>query len=282
MVSISLAGIVFPGGEGWSGGWFAQSLSDWFSLSDAKSDEVERPQAHGAFDPGTDWRSGAVRTLTVGFIGNYADLETALRDLNGRCAAPDGLVQLVVDSGASVTHADVSVRHIDPPNVRAGARRVEGIQIDMFCPDPRIFGIDVTASTGLPIPGTGVVFPFAFPAVFGEPGNPGRVQFTNAGTAPTALRFRVAGGMSQGFSLKCIESSDVLTMLRPIPDGSFVTLDASDGSVLLDGVSPISGFLIEDDWWQVNPGETCTIQFEALGEVTGSPQLQVTGAPAWF
>ncbi|KAB1647468.1 hypothetical protein F8O06_02710 [Pseudoclavibacter sp. CFCC 14310] len=280
IAQVTLGGIVFDG-QYPVHGWMLDDLTDWFSLPDSKAESVARPQAHGSFDPGTDWRAGSVHTLTAGYAGaSTAEVERALRTLNG-LAGTNTLVRCEVALPSGVTHRMVSIRRIDAPPVY-NLPFVTGIKIDLLAPDPCAYGTEVSAVTGLPTAGTGVQFPFAFPADFGTPGDPGRVVFVNEGTAPTPLRFRVSGGMSDGFSLKCIESSDVLTLSRPLPVGSSVTLDSSDGTAMLDGVSPVSGFLTDDDWWQVGPGETCTIQFEALGDVTGSPQLQVTGAPAWF
>lgn len=123
---------------------------------------------------------------------------------------------------------------------------------------------------------------FRFPVDFGAAGVDGRARFTNEGTAPTSVRFRVSGGLPDGFSLRCVETGDVLTFRRPVASDDYVLLDSSDGSALLNGVSPVSGYLTDDDWWQVGPGETCTVQFTSLGGVQGSPLLVLSGSPAYF
>ncbi|MEE8725548.1 MAG: hypothetical protein SOI15_05695 [Bifidobacterium crudilactis] len=123
---------------------------------------------------------------------------------------------------------------------------------------------------------------FRFPVDFGADGVDGRARFTNEGTAPASVRFRVSGGLPDGFSLRCVETGDVLSFRRPVASDDYVLLDSSDGSVLLNGVSPVSGYLTDDDWWQVGPGETCTVQFTSLGGVQGSPLLVLSGSPAYF
>jgi hypothetical protein len=258
-----------------------QGLDSWLSLSESKASVSERPQAHGAFDPGTDWRQSGVFALTVAYVSDsYADTVTAIRSLTG-LGALDGLVTLVVSDDSGVTTRMVSIRKIDVPDLHTRSS-VGGIAVDLLAPDPFAYGPSVESSTGLPAAGGGVQFPMQFPADFGVAGDDGRAVFTNTGTAPTPLKFKVSGGMSDGFSLRCVETGDTLTFMRPLDVSDYVLLDSSDASVLLNGVSPVSGFLIQDDWWTVPPGGTCTVQFNAIGVVYGVPTLELSGAPAYF
>lgn len=264
-----------------SRGWILAKLSGWLSLTESKADEVERPQAHGAFDPGTDWRTGAGFTVTLSYHGeNPAELELALRELKG-IAKSDALIDCMVETDAGVTSRMVSVRKIDIPGLTF-MNFMSGIAVDLLAPDPFAYGASSSASTGLPKAGGGVRFTMQFPADFGVAGDAGRAVFTNTGTALTPLKFKVSGGMSDGFSLRCVETGDTLTFKRPLDVSDYVLLDSSDASVLLNGVSPVSGFLVQDDWWTVPPGGTCTVQFNAIGVVYGVPTLELSGAPAYF
>ena len=262
-------------------GWILAALSDWLSLPQSKADETERPQAHGLFDPGTDWRTGAGFTATLSYRGETpGEVEQAVRELKA-IASSDDLVRCVVETDLGTTWREVSIRKIDIPGLTfMGFMR--GIALDLLAPDPVAYGVVSSASTGLPKAGGGVRFPMRFPADFGVAGDAGRAVFTNTGTAPTPLKFKVSGGMSDGFSLRCVETGDTLTFKRPLDVSDYVLLDSSDASVLLNGVSPVSGFLVQDDWWTVPPGGTCTVQFNAIGVVYGVPTLELSGAPAYF
>lgn len=279
VISVSLGGMVFAGNA--TQGWILQGIDGWNSLSGSKADVVERPQAHGAFDPGTDWRQSGVFALTVAFVGAaYADTVAAIRNLTG-LGAVDSLLPLVVTDESGSTTRMVSIRKIDVPDLH-GLPSVGGIALDLLAPDPFAYGDSTSASTGLPKAGGGVQFPVQFPVNFGVAGDDGRAIFTNTGTAPTPLRFKVSGGMSDGFTLRCVETGDTLTFVRPLDVSDYVILDSYDASVLLNGVSPVSGFLVQDDWWTVPPGGTRTVQFNAIGVVTGVPTLELSGAPAYF
>jgi hypothetical protein len=432
-------------------GWILAALSDWLSLPQSKADETERPQAHGLFDPGTDWRTGAGFTATLSYRGETpGEVEQAVRELKAM-ASTDDLVRCVVETDLGTTWREVSIRKIDIPGLTFMGF-MKGIAIDLLAPDPLAYGVESSVSTGLPAPGGGVRFVnglssawtgtsgaststlskdgtllatnycsdpkavtlktvwhsggvqnvdgsysytaptdyssgtvyvaplsdklavgtdyvvaitfddigsqslipnqsgysivsrtptslvykvtartdstidvavwiqkgttltlrsamvltindwnalqslgidwfagdtyqgsgFRFPVDFGADGVDGRARFTNEGTAPASVRFRVSGGLPDGFSLRCVETGDVLSFRRPVASDDYVLLDSSDGSVLLNGVSPVSGYLTDDDWWQVGPGETCTVQFTSLGGVQGSPLLVLSGSPAYF
>ena len=277
--AVQLGDITFDGSD--SKGWIFQSLDAWHSLPESKAEISERPKAHGAFDVGTDWRQSAAFVLTVAYLSDsYTETVAAIRALTG-LAQTDALITMSVSEESGVTARQVSIRRIDVPDLH-DATSVGSIAIDLLAPDPVAYGVESSVSTGLPAPGGGVAFPVGFPVGFGAAGVDGRARFTNEGTAPAPVRFRVSGGLPDGFSLRCVETGDALTFRRPVASDDYVLLDSSDGSALLNGVSPVSGYLTDDDWWQVGPGETCTVQFTSLGGVQGSPLLVLSGSPAYF
>lgn len=277
--------IRFDGGAGIVGarhGWGLQNLTDWMSLSDAKNDVNERALQHGAFDPGQTTRQSALITATVAYVGStVAELEQAIYALNGLTAEPAAPLRATFRGAAGETHRDMTNIEITVPSHR-GRSRLSDITIDMTAIDPRAYGAESTNSTGMAAHGGGLRFPLTFPVNFGTPGTDGRVRFTNTGTATTYLTLVVTGGMSQGFSLKRVETGQTITISRPINMDDTVTLETYYGTVLLNNQSSLSGFLTEYDWFQCPPGETCTVQFTPLGTVTGTPTLTMTTSPAWW
>lgn len=263
-------------------GWALQDLTDWMSLSDAKNEIGERSQQHGAFDPGRTVRQSALVTATVAYIGSsVADLEEAIRRLTGLTAEPDAPLRVTFNGAAGATHRDMTNIIVTVPS-HHGRSRLSGITIDMTAIDPRAYGDETSSTTGVASPGDGLEFPLEFPVDYGSGGSDGRVRFTNTGTADAYLTFTVTGGMSEGFSLKRVETGDTITVSRPINQDDTVTLETYYGTVLLDGLSSLSGFLTDYQWFQCPPGETCTVQFTPLGETTGTPTLTMTASPAWW
>jgi hypothetical protein len=88
------------------------------------------------------------------------------------------------------------------------------------------------------------------------------------------------GGMSGGVQLTRIETAERLRLEWPILDTDTLLFDPGEGQVWLNDQSPITGRLTVAQWWVLGPGEEATVQFEALGDVTGTPILTASWGSA--
>lgn len=154
-------------------------------------------------------------------------------------------------------------------------------EIPLEAADPRKYGPVQISSTGVPVAGIGIADPLLDPIQEEGGGNLARVTVHNGGDAPMEPTVRIRGGVTEGFELLCIESARVIRCTRPIPDGSVVRVDNAEGVVWIDEQSPLpSTYLPTAEWFQVGPGETCTIQWTPLGATTGTPVMEVEWAEA--
>jgi hypothetical protein len=257
-------------------------FSDWYSLSDSKSDIRERPVAHGAYGIAEDWRSSLVMEMDGWFRGaSWLSMMNALR----AAISTGPMVTVSVTDDEGTTSRSVSVRRFVPaPDPGA---RVCDFSLLMVALDPLRYGPAVSVSTGLPTAGGGLAYPITYPIGYGTAGNPGRVVTVNPGTAETYSSLEITGGMSGGFELTETSTGRVVRFERPIPLGSTVYLNPRTGRASIDGASDVSGYLTRSDWWSVpaaiggTPGSR-EIQFVALGAVTGTPTLTAhTSAAYW-
>jgi hypothetical protein len=253
-----------------------QFFSDWYSISDSKSEIRERPAGNGAHGIAHDWRSSLVMEMTGWFRGaSWLPMMNALRS----AVSSGSMVTVAVTDDSGTTSRSVSVRRFAPaPDPGA---QVCGFSILMVAPDPFRYGAVTSASSGLPSAGGGLSFPFTYPVGFGVPGNPGRVTTSNPGTADTFSTLEITGGLGGGFELTEITTGQVIRFERMIPLGSTVTLNPRTGMAFLDGDSDVSGFLTRAEWWSVPPGGSRSIQFNSIGAVTDSPTLSVATAAAY-
>ena len=256
-------------------------FSDWYSVPDSKSDIHERTNGHGAHGIAVDWKSSLVLEMDGWFRGAaWLSMMNALR----ATASTGRMVTVSVTDDDGTTSRSVSVRRF-VPTPDPGARVCE-FSLLMVALDPLRYGPAVSVSTGLPTAGTGITYPISYPITYGVAGDPGRVTVSNAGTAPTYSILEITGGMSGGFELTEISTGRVLRFERPVPYGSTVYLNPRTGRASIDGQSDVSGSLTRADWWSVPaatngiPGSR-TIQFNALGVVTGTPSLTARTAPAY-
>ena len=283
MVTFEVAGIIFhdrpqPGSGGVGFGF--SDLIDWYGVPDSKSPLNERPQAHGAFGVAADWRQSAAISFKAFYKG--ADRVDMLRNQNlltGALGVGRPVPATLTDE-LGPTSRVVSIRNARPQSTRG--RKVVTFDVDMIAPDPLRYAPAVVATTGLPMPGTGIVYPITYPITYGTPGNPGRVVTENPGTAETFSQLEITGGLSAGFELTEIQTGNVIRFDRLIPDGSTAFVNLRTGRASIDGQSDVSGYLTRFDGWSVPAGGSREIQFNARGVVTGTPTLTARTAPAYW
>lgn len=254
-----------------------QFFSDWYSLPESKVPVEERPSAEGAFDVDQDLWSSLPLQLDGSYRGD--GWLTTLNALSEQVSSGIPLVVSVTDD-LGTTSRMVRVRRFTPrPN--PGARVLE-FTLLMLATDPRRYGPEVSATTGLPTSGTGYVWPAAWPADWGSGGDPGRATVENVGRAQSWPVLEVTGGLSEGVELVEIATGSILRLDRVIPLGSTVVFDARRGRAYLDVPSnDVTGFLTRREWWPVPASQSRTVQFNALGAVTGTPTLTVRVSPAY-
>lgn len=280
---VNLNGIEMLGFGPAAPGFYFTTIKDWYSLPDAKTEVRERPLADGAFGFSADYRNAAV----VSVEGVY--LASSREDLQ---AAHARLMQAVRGASVPLTFTDengpttrrVSVRSLPIPDDHG--QLTFTFAADMLAVDPNRYasaapGLEVV-STGLPKPGTGLLYPVTYPFAWGVASATGRVTVHNLGTAPSSTLFTVTGGLSGGFTITNVTTGDLLRLDRAVPVGSTVALNPRTGRVTIDGPdNDISGFLTSRQWWPAPPGSAQDIQFAALGTPSGSPTMTATTASAY-
>lgn len=281
MATVQLGDIVFQ--EFATSGWVLTGLIDWVSTPSSKAESDSIPQGHGAFDGGRDWREAAIPSFKASYLGSSeADALEAVEALNA-LVTPDGddVVVMSVTDALRTTSRDVSVRNVDVADQHG--RSVIEVAVDCFAWDPFRYGPELVVETGLPMLSGGITFPITFPIDFGTSGDPGRLVLTNEGRQPSRPVFTASGGMAGGFSLACVETGQELRFEFPLAVSDSVTLDARSGQVWInDESNQMSGWLTKAEWFSVPPGGVRTVQFNAIGAVSGTPRLTGRVAPAWL
>lgn len=250
-----------------------------------RRDRTPRLWGHGEFtDRG--WRDARLVTLEGDATSPTVEI-AALAEQSLNALLADGLLGKLTVADTATVEMWAMAELFSEPKVGWKNDTTATYQVQFLCPDPRRYGTSVVGSTGVPVPGGGMVhdlFASSNPGIidFGEAGDPGTVTLTNAGKADTpAQTFRVTGiAPDSGFTIKHLQSESVLQYSTSLASGDELVIDCADGSVMLNGYADRSTYLTRREWVRLGPGQTGTWLLESPG--SSNLRMEVEVAPAWW
>lgn len=261
------------------------SLAGWEELPSTRFEDVQRPNAHGAFDSVV---YASARTVAIsGWCFELDARDAILEALRRQVGLQAGLAPLSVTVAGRTLTSQARVTKAGAILTRGewGIGRF-GWQVEWRCPDPLRYSESVPASCGFPGSSGGLTFPLFAPdgvLDFGVLADPGSVTVRNEGTADAPVRLRVDGPTPpEGFDLVDVDTGRRLRYIDAIPAGSWVDLDSATGTVTINGQADRSGFLSIAQWWQVPAGGSSTVAFVPLGASNTQARLTASVAPAWW
>lgn len=267
-------------GDGVFSGCTYDKLEGWYGVDNVDLALVTRPNAPGAFAPVQTFPDARPISIEGDYFGSSRADGLAMRETLA-ALYNDGLpVRMTVADDLRTTTREVLVAAVTFPWT---IHQEFEFAIDMTAADPRRYEAEVAVSTMLAAPGTGLVWPVVWPVNWGTIGVNGKVAVANPGNTETISRFVVGGGeMPDGFVIVNATTGERLTYLGPVTAGTTITLDTATRTALINGSGPGSRFLASPQWWSIPPRSSIDVQFLALGSTTGTPQLTIYTAPAYY
>ena len=255
-------------------------LKGWHDSPGTRRSSTPRLWAHGSFSE-RGWRAERVVTV-AGYVycASRADAAAMVDTLNAALA--DGTEGTLTVDDADLGKRWATVYMSGKPTVDWDGGTDIVFVVDMVAPDPRKYGDWAEASTRAAAPGGGLAFDLFTPSGvldFGAAGTPGTVTLANAGTADAAPVFTVSG-YAPGFTITEVATGARLIYSQTILAGQTLTLDANDGSVLLDGYADRSAYMTRREWTRIQGRASATFLFESPGNTGASMKVGVN--PAWW
>lgn len=259
---------------------FVTDIKGWNTGAAVRRPKTERVNGHGNFRE-RGYKDARYPTISGHHVAATRAAAAAFVDqVNAYLADGEEGVLEVWDVDLGVRRTPV---YLMAPDVTWNGGRDVAFSIDMEAPDPRKYSDTVSAFTGPVKPGGGLTLPMFTPdgvLDFGSGGNPGTATVQNIGSAETDPRFTVSG-YAPGFTITERETGRRLVYQDQVPDGQSLTLNAADGTVLLNGdrSTDRSTGLVLDQWPDMPGGASRTYVFETAGT---SAVLTVEVDPAWW
>jgi hypothetical protein len=282
--TVTVDGLTFSE-DGWTSpdGYtlWLDDIPGWTDGPAVRRERAARMNAHGEFSE-RGWRDARLVTI-VGDATCPSVEVTALAEHQLAAVLADGLAGVLEVTDTATVPMSCGAYLFAEPKIGYKNDTTLTFQLQFICPKPRKYGAAVNAVTGIATPGGGLDYPLGAGLDYGAPGTPGTITLANTGTADTAPTFTVAAAtvdMPSGFTITHVQSGLRLVYSDAVPAGQTVRLDASDGSVLLEGYADRSAKLTVREWTRLARNTAGTWLFEATG-ATGA-QLTAEVRPAWW
>lgn len=255
-----------------------QKMSGWDGATASTKQLQQKPRAGGAFKGNTPQRTA--RTITWGFqlhASSVAAMSAALDEINAAVGLDD--VPMVVEVDGASRWAPVSQQ--DEPAIEEVHPLLKRISLQLSSAESRKFGQELTASTALPSSTGGLQIPFTVPFTIDATTVSGLVALTNPGNATGPVRLRINGPVTGpvvthvGSGLALVFSSSIALGV-----GEWIDVDMEAQTVLAQGQSSRSGWVVQRDWSGFEEGPNVWA-FSAVG-YDPAASLQVFATPAWL
>jgi hypothetical protein len=282
MPTITFGGLSFADDEPDSGFAVAR-LMGWYDGAPVRSTVRDRPQADGAFGVDRYYRDPRVISVEGDWVGSTMAEAYAAREALASVHATGVPSVFEVTDELGVRTCQVTL-HKEPTVDDVLRSPFFSWSFDVIARDPRKYGPEESVVAGMPEAGTGYPWPGVWPADWGSGGTTSRVDLTNAGTVDTSPVMEVTGGLTGGVELVEITTGSFLRLEREIPESSIVYFNTRTARVYLDiPANDISSSLTRRDWsgFTLPGGSSRTVQFNPLGDASGTPRLTVRFSAAY-
>lgn len=221
--------------------WALLKLEGWYEGADISAPNQDRPTSPGQFAQAGRPGGKAITVNGEVWSKDRVFLTDAMETISATLADGSFAQMTVYDEDMGYRWA--MVQRVGRPSFDPDDEPdVLKFQLQFFAPDAYRYGQTSAATAGFAAAsGSGMVFPLFNPAGFMSfgalPGN-SVASVQNPGTAPSSPVFAVTGPTpTGGFVIIDRRTGKRITFLGSVPEGMTLTLDASDGSVLLEGVA---------------------------------------------
>jgi hypothetical protein len=192
-IGITLAGMPLTGVDSSGAEWITTDMGGWGSPPSTLT-PVQKTRAPGAW---LSPRQLTPRTLSIGGMVRGASVATrrpeTIRDALDRLAAAasiDGATLAVTEGG--LTRSCTVYRH-DELLVTWLTDSLAQWSLGLVAVDPRKYGAQIVASTGLPTTSGGLTFPVTFPVTYSGVSASGIVSINNPGNTTGPVTIRIDG-----------------------------------------------------------------------------------------
>jgi hypothetical protein len=250
------------------------AFSGWTDGVSVRRSDAPRPTGHGDY---VEKATLASRLVTLQGIA-YADASYALHVMRDRLMGifSDGQYSSIAVQYGDVRYATVGLE--GSPSWVPTTDTSANWKLDLYAPDPFIYGEEQMVQTGANVSKGGLSFPLSYPLDFQIIGNDTAQTVTNRGNAKAWPKFRVVGDYYSGFTVSD-NLGNKITYNGIVTKQSPVVIDMQTGVALQNGVDK-STMLSDRGWFAIPPYSTIQPTFTPIQN--GSGWCEVIFRDTWI
>lgn len=262
--------------DGFGVKWMLTDFGDWYGSTSSTLALIQKGAGPGAWKGPRQLTPKTLAPAGLVEAASLSDLRDALDRLNA-AASLNGTVLSVSEDDQTRT---MSVYRQDVPLHTLLTDTLAQWSLALVAPDPRKYGPQIVASTGLPNTSGGLTWPVSWPIEWTGVVTSGALHIENPGNIESPIVIRIDGPCtgprirhdSSGIELVFASSYDLAA-------GSFLLIDMENKQVLEGGTASRNQWISDRGWFALEPGGNDLI-FSAAS-YNPDARMTVTTAPAY-
>lgn len=240
------------------------AIVGWTDGTTVRRDATPRATYHGDFREKATMSARVISLSGTAIAGSPSELQN-LRDTLMGILADGGYTSISVSTSADTRYSTVGLE--GTPSWTRFTDTSAVFKIDLYAPDPYLYGPEKIFPSGANAVQGGLAFPLAYPLDFSPIGASAADVVTNAGNVTSYPTFKVTGDYFSGFSLtdtlgNFVKFDGMVTYSSP------VTISMGGGYALQNGIDKTT-LVSRRDWFGIPPGEAIAPLFTPIQNGSG-------------
>lgn len=278
-ITINVGGLTFSSRNAKSAPQFVlnpDAITGWYDGVSVKRTSAVRPGSFGDFaEPGS--RNARLITITGTAVAKDAIGLHKMRDDFMGILGSGGYEEMSLQNKSGTRYAMVTLE--GTPGWVQQIDNAAFWKLDLYAPDPRIYGEQKTLTLGTSsVSSGGLAYALKFPLNFHTDIQDQLRVVSNAGNSNSWPMFRVTGNLPAGFVLSD-NRGNLVRYEGPVSQYAPVLVDMGRGTAVQNGVDN-SVLLSIRQWFPIEPNQSLSPSFEPI--VTGAGWCDIIYRDTWI
>lgn len=240
------------------------AMLGWTDGTAVRRDTSVHPVSSGDFKEPYTFSSRLIALSGTAVAQNRAELQTMRDKLVGLFSAGE-YTEISVETSADTRYTVVGL--VGTVSWTQQLDNIAAFKIDLYAPDPCIYGIPKVAQAGADIVVGGLSYPLTYSLNYNLSGQDTAQTIQNKGNADSWPVFKVTGDYYSGFSIEDNLGS-VITYTGMVTYAAPVTIDTARGTATQNGTDKTT-LINRRDWFSIPAGKTIQPKFTPIQNGSG-------------